>query len=358
MPSSQIFHCTALRGKHTSVLRGFNIRALLSSNRTVAQQVEQALVVPFDPRYYTVPTPPNPQLDRLDVGNTVNIFSLPVEIYHCIFEAMDDDTIDIVCLGYTNRFFSSVVYNYFAGIWMTAYGNWAGQKIVVLSNNMDYPKGLLSSEEEERVRQKNCEFGESKTPLPDDYRDPGLLGRYKDKIYKSQVYPDRLFDRTVQSDPALTVPKGTDFFPANEKWILRNLTTKEIVRPEKVTIDRENTAGPFMLRIGFGEVVIIRTLCSETNPPGALVNTQGVWAGHRFDITTRDRHEKETCGEKWVDASSEVARELKRIYKGRFGKELSKVVKRRADTFRHQENQPFWQWVSHLHSNLLFDPRA
>ncbi|KAI0968712.1 hypothetical protein F4678DRAFT_464326 [Xylaria arbuscula] len=347
------------------------MKKLLLEDRTTVQQLERVLAVPFRPKR-TVPTLSNLQLDHPDVRNTVTIFSLPFEIYHLIFEAIgdgEDDVIDIVCLGYTNRFFSSVVYNYLAGIWGTEFGNWAGQQIVLASNDTpvgDYPEGLFSPEEEEMLRNKKCkvwvvegyEYRERTKPAAlYNFRYTGYLQESRLKEFKARVYPYLLFERTLQSDPGLTIPQGKDFFPANEKWILRNLTTKEIVRPEAIAIDPERISGPFMPRLGFGEIVIMRTCWSETDRSEIIVNSRGVWAGHRFDITTLARHEQETRGERWGDVSDEVALELETIYNGKYGENWRKIIHKRTDYFRHEEIDPFSAWVSHFYWNPIHDPR-
>lgn len=46
---------------------------------------------------------------------------------------------------------------------------------------------------------------------------------------------------------------------------------------------------------------------------------RGVWAGHRFDITTRRRHDESTRGEEWEDVSEEVADEIAGIWESQFG---------------------------------------
>ena len=56
----------------------------------------------------------------------------------------------------------------------------------------------------------------------------------------------------------------------------------------------------------FGKVVLLRIHWSsftgeQAGHPSNL--SKGVWAGHRFDITTLARHEAETECEQWKDVS-------------------------------------------------------
>jgi hypothetical protein len=46
---------------------------------------------------------------------------------------------------------------------------------------------------------------------------------------------------------------------------------------------------------------------------------KGVWAGHRFDITTLARHVEETKGGEWRDVSEEVARKIAVIWENEYG---------------------------------------
>jgi hypothetical protein len=50
--------------------------------------------------------------------------------------------------------------------------------------------------------------------------------------------------------------------------------------------------------------------------------SRGIWAGHRFDITTLAKHESETDSAEWSDVSSEVAKEIADIWAGEYGADL------------------------------------
>lgn len=83
---------------------------------------------------------------------------------------------------------------------------------------------------------------------------------------------------------------GSLFVPKDQAWILRNLTTKEFVTSGGIALDEKFINGPFIRGIGFGEVVMSRTCWSSSDRISMTYRGQihrGVWAGHRFDITTR-----------------------------------------------------------------------
>jgi hypothetical protein len=46
---------------------------------------------------------------------------------------------------------------------------------------------------------------------------------------------------------------------------------------------------------------------------------RGVWAGHRFDITTLARHEQDTKERIWEDVSQKVAAEIASIWESEYG---------------------------------------
>ncbi len=120
--------------------------------------------------------------------------------------------------------------------------------------------------------------------------------------------------------------RNNDFYPADEPWLLRNLTTREYVRAEPLARLPGDVRGPFMdgLSIRFGDVVALRTRFHGYRTLGLerISPHEGLWAGHRFDITTLARHRREQRQEEdsglWTDVSDEVAREMKRLWTSRF----------------------------------------
>lgn len=116
----------------------------------------------------------------------------------------------------------------------------------------------------------------------------------------------------------------TEFYPEDRPWVLRNLTTLEYVRAEAVAIEPRHIHGPQIRRLGFGEVILSRICWSSADSVSMQSRNnnihRGVWAGHRFDITTLERHEKTMLrGAEWRDVSDEVAQEIAEIWKSEFG---------------------------------------
>ena len=125
-----------------------------------------------------------------------------------------------------------------------------------------------------------------------------------------------------------------DLCPPDRQWVLRNLTTKEYVRAEAIAISPEYIHGPETWYMGFGEVVLPRICWSVDADPKARDqgnSREGVWAGHKFEVITLDRHQQCLRYEsRWKDISTEVAAELARTREAQFGKDWRDAVVRTA----------------------------
>lgn len=120
----------------------------------------------------------------------------------------------------------------------------------------------------------------------------------------------------------------SDFYPEDQPWILRNLTTREHVRSEAIAIKPEYIHGPNIDILGFGEVVLSRICWSTDESCGMTTDiSRGIWAGHRFDITTVDKHRKGCSGQdNWKDVSEEVASEIEKIWRDQFGDDWCDIM--------------------------------
>ena len=116
--------------------------------------------------------------------------------------------------------------------------------------------------------------------------------------------------------------------PADQSWILRNLTTKGFLRAEAIAVRPEYIRGPEIRGIGFGEVVLSRVCWSSMDDTSLSYqgNIQhGVCAEHQFDITTVGRQEQQQWQQPhsdstpWKDVSTEVAAEVARIWESKYG---------------------------------------
>lgn len=120
-----------------------------------------------------------------------------------------------------------------------------------------------------------------------------------------------------------------EYFPTDQPWILRNLTTKQFVRAEAIALKPEFIKGPHIVGLGFGEV-FLSCICWTSaaldieNPTNI---GRGIWAGHCFDITTHTRHERKTTGDgEWTDISDEVVKEIATIWESNLGADWHKTL--------------------------------
>jgi hypothetical protein len=159
----------------------------------------------------------------------------------------------------------------------------------------------------------------------DGSQDDGRLG-FRDQL-------------AVMLEHVQRVDSTADFYPAERgPYILRNLTTKEFVRAE--ALERPSTTssadgpvatrqmlGPFLPWIKFGDVVAAHILWQEgarALPHGIQgMRSVGCWAGHRFDITTVERHERREgrAGRlaEWKDISERMGQLMKTLWRLQWG---------------------------------------
>ncbi len=273
-------------------------------------------------------------------GNDALTFSdLPPEIHHLVFDCIEfiEDTI---CFGLTSRYFWTIARDHIHTYYMSFLGRWAGENIICVGGLVepdDHPPGLFSVEELDALEpyiwiedkyhyiKLQSTLYHCAHPSVSDIEKLVDLRAESSRIYSHcrgrSNYEDPAF-RTTHSQILVT---NSTYRDIGEGWILRNLTTRQIVAWE-VMVLKTKTYPYSKYQLGFGEVVLSRIFWS-TPSPDAQDNTtnilRGVWAGHRFDITTLARHEDETNGgEGWGDASDEVAKELLRIWESHYGVDL------------------------------------
>jgi hypothetical protein len=237
-------------------------------------------------------------------------------------------------------------------------GAWAGNRIVCWgsdNNPGDYPKGSVSnimtmefgvnkysnfmrSGEDDAL---DTLWGNGSTPTFEEHKDRSSDPKFAslpDLVYNSWIQPDdfdlpKVFqqgwsgndvDFITGLDGHQITLKESYFYPTDQPWILRNLTTKEYVRADAIALKPDYIHGPFIDNIGFGEVVLFRTIWSSKKDCGLEWDDvsdndhhRGVWAGHAFDITTVARHEKESKIKKeiWTDVSEEVRKEIRDVFR-------------------------------------------
>lgn len=260
-------------------------------------------------------------------GNTKprSLYHLPSDIHHTIFLHLDDVE-HVLSLSLTNRYFWAVGIMHIEEHIVRSLAPWAGERIICVSNQCDprdYPPGLLNPKEEAEIRELNRVYDLDSFSINHTYKKvggPSLSQELQRSFQKYEAqYPMSRADRT-EIMMGLK-PEILEFYPHDQKWILRNLTTKEYVRGEVIALKEEFIHGPQIDVLGFAEVLITRISWSREpirSKRGPNM-TPGKWAGHRFDITPLAYHERDNKDEQWKDVSNEVFREIDQIVGGEQG---------------------------------------
>jgi hypothetical protein len=285
--------------------------------------------------------------DAGDTSYAPTFSSIPTEVHRLIFNYTEFIE-DVICLSLTSRYFWSIGQGYIHDHYASFLGAWAGENIVCVGEDVepgDFPPGLFTMEEENELRQKSIVIPDESSPDRETYSEPLTLYHFtldiaaemeeRIDLYRESISTYmRCRDRGNHTDAAFKcqysdiVVEESKYYPEDQPWILRNLTTKEFVRSEAIALRPEDIYGPRIRGLGFGEVVMSRISWSTSSSVSMSDKSKihrGVWAGHRFDITTLARHIEETKGGEWRDVSEEVAREIAGIWEDEYGPDWRKV---------------------------------
>ncbi|MCJ1474866.1 hypothetical protein MMC13_003526 [Lambiella insularis] len=260
------------------------------------------------------------------------------------WELCAPDIKSVILLGLTSTYFWNTCRRHVWSYQRLYHGQWSGEKIICVGEHIkpfDHPPGLFSEHEARHLfsnefyrarlgleKGQNADlhsFASTFDEEPKDWRLTYMLDL-------SEVYGMDWYDLVYSvlgnnhrpSDFAdMCKPRLSDFYPENQSWILRNLTTLEYIRSEAIALKPEYIRGPFIDYLGFGHVVLSR-ICWSSNSLSSVeddVSTmRGIWAGHRFDITTVEKHKQSIRNyEEWEDISEEIAQEVARIWESVFG---------------------------------------
>ncbi|KAI1326499.1 hypothetical protein F5Y16DRAFT_374956 [Xylariaceae sp. FL0255] len=315
----------------------------------VNRDLVRLLIVPLapKPRAQSHPRPRDPthnytcedkvlskQLQQLQLPTStpdqLGLLSLPTELHLLILSFLEEDIGDVICFCITNRHFWSMAGGFIDRYYRSSFGQLAGKSIIFLHNNVypsDYPHQLFHTEDMESIRAAWDDAGGIQVDIRTDFKpwknvfDSLDVKRIQDDLEELEALLLQIcHSRGVLQDPAfhsierdLLGPDEEAFFPRDEKWLLRNLDTKEFVT-DAIAFSQNDTRGPHIDVLGFGEVVKAHIRWSRSASFGHNHHTRGVWVGHRFDITTLKRHEAETSKEEWRDVSKKMADDLVDIW--------------------------------------------
>ncbi|KAJ6153717.1 hypothetical protein N7470_006676 [Penicillium chermesinum] len=256
---------------------------------------------------------------------------------HCIIFRYLDNPFDALRLSLTNRYFWAVGLRRLEDFIMESLAPWAGERIVCVSDESDpraIPDEILNETEKADLEE--------------------LKGIYDLKLRKFVVEYEATHPMSEADHAEIMMglkPEMLDFYPRDQPWILRNLTTKEYVRGEVIALKGEFVQGPNIEVLGFAEILVSRISWSSREAYfGRDKNlAHGKWAGHRFDITTLPAHEERAGNDGWRDVSDEVLRDLDVIIgsqKGMTGGILDAIIEKLRTQEKFMFNYSSLTWTA------------
>lgn len=277
-----------------------------------------------------------------------HLATIPNELILMIFDKLDLQSCFRLCL--VSKQFWEIGWPFFQRETTKIMGPWAGNRVICLGDNCepnDFPAGFLTTEEEDMVNTglyvSEIDSDDGIDPKPGNLLDI-VIARFQelkrewrphhillDPLSKEPDHDDCLqhyqpspdsysalgesrhhLPRSLQGEVFRFACGGKrdDHYPPTESWILRNLTTAEIVLGDELYAAfhrRKCRDGLHLEYPGFGEAIMSR-ICwfrEESVDPFK----RGVWAGHRFEICTEKVHAS-SPDVGWKDVTSEIIAEL------------------------------------------------
>ncbi|KAJ9305839.1 hypothetical protein DTO217A2_4582 [Paecilomyces variotii] len=272
-----------------------------------------------------VPVPPKRSSPRFKSAATAHspFLKLPAEIHDLVFEKLG--IFDVVALSLTNGYLFNIAERHINAAYMSLLGQWAGKRLMCIGDYLEVgdEPSWFSDEDKRLLYPKNANGGDISTTYS--------VKLFSGLVYQMRNHLERMNDpllakkeQWVNRLREIICPPLKTFYPENQPWVLRNLTTKEFVHAEAIALKKEHIHGPDIDFRGFGELVVSR-ICWSSDPSVSMKNTtrihRGKWTGHRFDITTLARHELDMKKDTWKDVSEEAKKELHMIWYSEFSHE-------------------------------------
>ncbi|KAF2270755.1 hypothetical protein CC78DRAFT_528480 [Lojkania enalia] len=262
-------------------------------------------------------------------SNHTSLSGLPAELQLEILKNLDENS--LFCMACTTPYFLNLCCGILEARYLSRLAPWAGKNLICLGHDSyykEFPSNLFDAEQSEEFEEYERKCWRWQPTVSEFIMDH--FEEVDETIYIPEAYhrwKSRLDNigliRSFMSQTMIPA-QASCFYPRDQPWMLRNLTTKEFVRADAIAADRHaNFEGPFITG-GYclGDIVLVRTGWNSIKSVGFPDYEKnhnvhrGVWAGHAFDITTIARHEETTRGQIWSDVSAEVVAEMDAIFEG------------------------------------------
>ena len=247
------------------------------------------------------------------MNSSLGCFQVANDLIMMIFEKIDD-VYDAIMLGMTHDTLMVIGWRRIQSLLAQERPPWAGCRIICVgSSGNDLPDGVMSKEEQEKLRKL---ARESDPGYEDDETESFNLYEISESISRN---PDLLVDvaerepSTLSSEERRVLQEIIDEgYHCWLGWVLMNLSRKEYIESIEAAIIL-----PWMYWADarcFGQLVLSQIRWSSCNSY-AMASRGGLgrgdWAGDRFRIVTTNVFDSMTTGEQWKDVSKSKAEWLR-----------------------------------------------
>lgn len=250
--------------------------------------------------------------------------TLPAELIGAIFDELD--MFNALYLTGVCQRLREIGWPYLEKKFMNFLAPWAGHRLICVGEEHPddvYPPDMLSKVEQEEMERgfTQDEFDafdeEDREDLVDCMGKAILLHGIAEMRYaKAEVDIPCFVTPTAR---VITQHELRErYFPNDRKWVLRNLTTHEFVRSDALAGNSEQN-GPYFEDIGFEHIILSRICWSSSSRDAEFDDrsiNRGIWAGHRFEITTLDFHQRSILSSvPWKDISEDVVEDIIQLWR-------------------------------------------
>jgi hypothetical protein len=251
--------------------------------------------------------------------------SLSNELLDTIIEQLDGEKLDMISFGLSSQRLWQLVLRHIHAGYLKCAEPWAGKRIAFQgSYSTDLPEGFTENGLAESITGTNW-FGNmcaarrffwqhGLVPTTPQCEESGWIEAAR------KHYDDSMGHGWNWS--AIEAQLGCSYlFPKTQNWLLRNLTTRETVSTQRLSIlSARNAKRGNVHLLEFDDVLLMRTCWTSIPSRGEdeLNVHRGVWAGQRFDIVTEKAHDAEANVEDWCDVTEVVVKEAE-ILRGKIG---------------------------------------
>ncbi|KAF9027727.1 hypothetical protein BDZ89DRAFT_1134015 [Hymenopellis radicata] len=281
-------------------------------------------------------------------SSQTGICDLPCELQDAIFAELRDP-VDVVAFCLTASHFWRVGLSHYKALYMdyiSHAGDWSGDRLICVGGNAeDWPEGLISDEELEKLK-ASYPFSHLWTPnisslfhecsqslwdlrWPPQYE---FSGRCKLEIQNPWLVNSLPLYRYDFSAWLNLFREAFSIYDLGKRgpYVLRNLSKKVYVRQNALALKSGTDASVYYM--SFGSLVLARIAWSTDSGMAMAYATdhdmhRGAWAGDRFDVV---RIKAIKHDDDWTDVSPAAMKELSEIWESEFGRGWEDTVRKRG----------------------------